>query len=315
MIHDTLVMSMGRGIVIWLFRSKRRTTWISVAAGLVLTLPSVVPLLGIKNTKKPEFTLSVPGFESAVDAVDRGKRHDLLCGLNPTDKFIEGKYSFWQATKFQEHCNFRGLEHLFVGDGPRGLTIDQILSAQDWYLEFLINEYFDSGLLGSDQDVKELASSGNMPFLHPETLPKLVNSPANTFELDGKIIYIDNVMLSGNSNSIFRALPSDRLPRLLGLQLKTGSLSVDFYGLGPDQVEFSGYVSAFYRLDKSHLVEFVLETEPQWTLSSLEEVHPQYFDESSLAMRYDARVSHTLEKSADSWLIKSWDSSGISFDY
>lgn len=299
----------------WLFGSKRRVAWLAVAAGLILTLTSLMPLLGLKDKEQAEFTFSVPGFDSAVDAVNYGKRWDILCGLDSTDKYYEDHHGFWQATKFQDDCNFRGSKHLFVGDEPRGLTTEQVLSAQDWYLDFLLNEYFDSRYLDSGEDLKAMAAEGNLPFLHPETLPKPLDGSPRTFEDDGEIVYLDNVILSGGTNGIFRALPHDGLPRILGLKLQAGALSVDFFGLESGQVKFSGDFSAFYRLDKSSLVDFVLESEPQWTLSSLKEAHPEYFNDSNLALRYDARVSHTLQKSKGSWLIRSWDSSGLSYDY
>lgn len=60
-------------------------------------------------------------------------------------------------------------------------------------------------------------------------------------------------------------------------------------------------------MDKSIYIETLIEKE-NWTLVALKEQHPELFDTSPLAVRVDARVGHTLEKTEGSnWIVIRWE--------
>jgi hypothetical protein len=76
--------------------------------------------------------------------------------------------------------------------------------------------------------------------------------------------------------------------------------------LEENQIDLSGGFSIYYRVDKSIYIETLIEKE-NWTLVALKEQHPELFDTSPLAVRVEALVEHTLEKTASgSWKVIRW---------
>lgn len=252
----------------------------------------------------PAGGISVPGYDSVIASAADLQNSDQLCALDPSSLRVFDAHGSWNATQFPQTCVF--YRDAFDAAAPRGLTKLEVDDAHAWYLSFLVAQFFDSAVLDDENGLDAWLETTGSLFISSETLEQSRSKSGENLEVDGHIFDIGDVVLSGTSEDVFGVIAHNGTARLLALELQGGSLAADYYGLEQNQVRFSGSMSAFYRIEKSRLIEFELRSDPTWSLAALQEQHPEYFDDTKLVLRLDARVDHTLQRTPTGWQITKW---------
>lgn len=295
------------------FSRRRLATFAGAAFLTLIIIDSISSEIRNNQPETPQFVLSVPGYESAVQSVAHLKHWDRLCGLDQGNRYVADIHGSWASTEIQPSCAFDGEDELFDSETVRGLTNAEVLEARNWYVSFLANEFFDSQILDNQDSKTAWFQTVGAAHIEPELLEKLQDNPGKLADIDGQLVRLDDFVLMGATDGVFSVVEHDGRSRLLGLALEGGSFSAGFYGLDRDQVEFKGYMKAFYRVNKAQLVAFELLSNPRWTLTALKEQHPEYFDASKLVLCIDAPVEHVLRKTGETWKVSRWGRSDVKY--
>jgi hypothetical protein len=263
----------------------------------------------VENAKPSPEVLVLEGFEEyqeQVDFLNESRRGDQFCKLEVKSGESRNPLGAWQQVVQAEPC-FTLTEDL----DNKQFSSQELESASNWYVEFLLEQVFDSSLLNNPDGFLTWLEVEAPTFFTDEVLAFVAEDPRGQFEVDGRIVYSDEMVASwGKADSNFYAFTRDGGPRILALK---GGLDADFYSLEKNQVDLTGLFSIYYRVDKKIYVESLIEKE-NWTLVSLKEQHPELFDNSPLAVRVDARVGHTLERvEGGQWLITRWEYPNYTF--
>jgi hypothetical protein len=255
-----------------------------------------------ESEESPEVLL-IEGFEEyqeQLDWLNDSRRGELFCKLELKNVVIQNSKGSWKQVNQVEPC-FTISEDL----DNRQFSQQELESASNWYVKFLLAEVFDGSLLNDPDSFLTWLELEAPDYFSQEVLALVSEDPSGEFEVDGRIVDADEMVAAwGKEGSKFYAFTNDGGPRILAIE---GSLGADFYSLEENQIGLRGGFSIYYRVDKSIYIETLIEKE-NWTLVALKEQHPELFDTSPLAVRVDARVGHTLEKTEGSnWIVIRWE--------
>jgi hypothetical protein len=256
----------------------------------------------IENSKpNPEVPVLL-GFEEYQDQIDLLKgweKADSFCQLELKNAVMRNSKGSWKQVNQIEPC-FTISEDL----DNRQFSRQELESASNWYAEFLLAEVFDGTLLNDPDGLMSWLEVQAPNYFSKEVLALVSENPGGEFEVDGSIVDADEMVAAwGKESSKFYAFTNDGGPRILAIE---GSLDAEFFSLEKNQIDLTGEFFIYYRVDKTIYIETLIEKE-NWTLVALKEQHPELFDTSPLAVRFDASVGHTLEKTdGNNWEVIGW---------
>jgi hypothetical protein len=281
-----------------------------LAAAIMLPLVVLMPKNNsAENNQDTQEVLVLEGYEEyqeQLDWLNENLRGDWFCKLEIKVGDRRTSVGIWQPVAQSEPC-FTLTEDF----DNKQFSGQELESASNWYMEFLLDQVFDSSILDNPEGLSSWLESEAPEFFTDEVLALVAENPNDEFEVDGRIVQSNEMIATwGKADSNFYAFTRDGGPRILAIK---GGLDADFHSVGKNQVDMTGSFSIYYRVDKDTYVESLIEKE-NWTLVALKEQHPELFDTSPIAVRIDARVGHTLEKAeSDNWLITRWKSPSYSF--
>jgi hypothetical protein len=256
----------------------------------------------VESSKEPPEVPMLAGFEEyqeQLDLLNDRRRGESFCALQVDKAVRQNSKGSWQQVVQVEPC-FTISEDL----DNRKFTQAELESASNWYMEFLLREVFDGPLLDEPESLQTWLVIEAPKYFTNEVLALVAENPDGEFEVDGMIMSADEMVANwSESNSNFYAYTADGGPRILAIE---GGLGADFYFAEENQIDMTGGFSVYYRVDKSIYIESLIEKE-NWTIEALKEQQPELFDSSPLAVRVDASVGHTLEKTENGgWIVTRW---------